>query len=843
MLCHAAAPARMGDRGAGAGAGLDRSLPDLRRPHGRLSSRSPPASASSCSTAPARGRGPRRSSPLWMLSPVVAWCDQPAAARRRHGAAARPTTRASCARRRGGRGASSRPSSDRRTTRSRPTTSRRTRSRSSRIAPRRPTSASISSRPSRAHDFGWIGLARDRRPPRARRSTRVDGLERFRGHLYNWYETRDGRPLEPEVRLDRRQRQSRGPPASRCARRAASCRATAARSGGARRHRATRLAGAARRLRAVSSDDRPDADRDAARTSTTSLDGRRRGARSGFRTPRSPGPRASATLETLADTMADIARTLRAERDDRRGGESWSSGRRRCARRSRATRATSTRSLPWARRLHRQGSAAAAEAPRRCPRRRTRRTRTSACAPRSATAAIARRWPSELDERGGACAALARRLAALGRLADGLAPRDGLRASSSIPTRKLFAIGYRVRRRRARPQLLRPARLRGAPRELRRDRQGRRAGVALVPARPRADAGRPRLRARLVVGLDVRVPDADAGHARADRQPARADLPRSSCAARSQYGAERGVPWGISESAFNVRDLDLTYQYSSFGVPGLGLEARPQRGPRRRALRDGAGRDGRRRGRGAELRAPGGGRRPRRATASTRRSTTPRAALPEGADGGAGARLHGAPPGHDAGRARERAARRRHAAALPRRADRAGDRAAAPGAHAARRRRRARRAPRRCTPRRTCATSSRRSSVASRSPHGPIPRTPSALERALRGDADGRGLGLQPLARPRGHALARGRHARLLGAVRLPARRRRAARSGRPATSRRGAEADSYEAIFSEDRAEIRRRDGAIATTLGGRGLARGRRRGAAGLAHQPRRAARARSS
>ena len=38
------------------------------------------------------------------------------------------------------------------------------------------------------------------------------------------------------------------------------------------------------------------------------------------------------------------------------------------------------------------------------------------------------------------------------------------------------------------------------------------------------------------------------------------------------YGAEQGVPWGISESAYNVRDLDLTYQYSNFGVPGLGLE-------------------------------------------------------------------------------------------------------------------------------------------------------------------------------------------------------------------------------------------------------------------------------
>jgi len=38
------------------------------------------------------------------------------------------------------------------------------------------------------------------------------------------------------------------------------------------------------------------------------------------------------------------------------------------------------------------------------------------------------------------------------------------------------------------------------------------------------------------------------------------------------YAATHGVPWGISESAYNVRDLDLTYQYSNFGVPGLGLE-------------------------------------------------------------------------------------------------------------------------------------------------------------------------------------------------------------------------------------------------------------------------------
>ena len=37
------------------------------------------------------------------------------------------------------------------------------------------------------------------------------------------------------------------------------------------------------------------------------------------------------------------------------------------------------------------------------------------------------------------------------------------------------------------------------------------------------------------------------------------------------YGQERGVPWGVSESAYNVRDVEMTYQYSNFGVPGLGL--------------------------------------------------------------------------------------------------------------------------------------------------------------------------------------------------------------------------------------------------------------------------------
>jgi len=39
-----------------------------------------------------------------------------------------------------------------------------------------------------------------------------------------------------------------------------------------------------------------------------------------------------------------------------------------------------------------------------------------------------------------------------------------------------------------------------------------------------------------------------------------------------EYGQQRGVPWGISESAFSALDSHQTYQYRAFGVPGLGLK-------------------------------------------------------------------------------------------------------------------------------------------------------------------------------------------------------------------------------------------------------------------------------
>jgi cyclic beta-1,2-glucan synthetase len=39
-----------------------------------------------------------------------------------------------------------------------------------------------------------------------------------------------------------------------------------------------------------------------------------------------------------------------------------------------------------------------------------------------------------------------------------------------------------------------------------------------------------------------------------------------------EYGKQRGVPWGVSESAFNAKDGELIYQYQAFGVPGLGIK-------------------------------------------------------------------------------------------------------------------------------------------------------------------------------------------------------------------------------------------------------------------------------
>ena len=123
-----------------------------------------------------------------------------------------------------------------------------------------------------------------------------------------------------------------------------------------------------------------------------------------------------------------------------------------------------------------------------------------------------------------------------------------------------------------------------------------------------------------------------------------------------EYAAARGVPWGISESAYNLVDRHGNYQYKAFGVPGLGLKrgladelvVAPYATALAAMVEPAA--------RGAQPAAPRRTRGARAPTASTRRSTT-RTRRPASSAAGETRRpvrrhrragLHGPPPGHDA---------------------------------------------------------------------------------------------------------------------------------------------------------------------------------------------------
>ena len=96
----------------------------------------------------------------------------------------------------------------------------------------------------------------------------------------------------------------------------------------------------------------------------------------------------------------------------------------------------------------------------------------------------------------------------------------------------------------ARRELLRPARLRGAPDQPVRHRQGRHPDRALVPARPADRRDRLQRRADVVVGLDVRVPDAAAGDEGAAGRHPQPDQPSDHPAAdpvRPLEAASRGA--------------------------------------------------------------------------------------------------------------------------------------------------------------------------------------------------------------------------------------------------------------------------------------------------------------
>ena len=166
---------------------------------------------------------------------------------------------------------------------------------------------------------------------------------------------------------------------------------------------------------------------------------------------------------------------------------------------------------------------------------------------------------------------------------------------------------------------------------------------------------------------DVRIPDAAAVHPHL--QPTRCSITpagtRSS--ARSSYGDENGIPWGISESACSALDAHQIYQYRAFGVPALALNPATEDGSVVSPY-------------STVLATAGGSRQPPPANLErlknlgltgpmgfyesidfTRESAQER--RPRRGD----LLLHGSPPGDEPGGAGQRAAPRRDAAALPRR--------------------------------------------------------------------------------------------------------------------------------------------------------------------------------
>ncbi|MBH2998317.1 cyclic beta 1-2 glucan synthetase [Serratia marcescens] len=49
------------------------------------------------------------------------------------------------------------------------------------------------------------------------------------------------------------------------------------------------------------------------------------------------------------------------------------------------------------------------------------------------------------------------------------------------------------------------------------------------------------------------------------------EMSQSAVMRQIHWGKERGVPWGVSESGYHAFDVQQNYQYQAFGVPGLGL--------------------------------------------------------------------------------------------------------------------------------------------------------------------------------------------------------------------------------------------------------------------------------
>ena len=385
-----------------------------------------------------------------------------------------------------------------------------------------------------ARDFGWIGTLE--MVDRLEQTLATIGeMERFRGHLYNWYDTRDLRRLEPDyvssvdsgnlaghlLALVNACRQMIDQPLPAAAALAGVgdaltlARVAASVIGGGRSSTLTR-----RHL-------------DEALVLPEGV---------GVTIPVSLGDWAShlARLVAYTDTLSDVAAALNAERGE--GAES--------------------ELVTWAEAARRTAASHARD-----------QTLFSASAQLGAFATIAQLSDppdGTMDDGARAAAELVRRL---GVIADRAQQYFDEMDFSFLfdPTRMLFSIGFRVRDGSLDPSyydlLASEARLTSflaiAKGDVEPDHWFR-LGRALTPV-GRGSAlisWSGSMFEYLMPALVMRSP----AHSLLDQTN------RLVVARQIRYATEIGVPWGISESGFNARDLANTYQYSGFGVPGLGLK-------------------------------------------------------------------------------------------------------------------------------------------------------------------------------------------------------------------------------------------------------------------------------
>ncbi|MBI2963160.1 MAG: hypothetical protein HYY35_05345, partial [Deltaproteobacteria bacterium] len=400
-----------------------------------------------------------------------------------------------------------------------------------------------------ARDLGWIGTVDMVEQLEATLGT-MSRLERFRGHFYNWYDTRDLRPLEPKY-------------------------VSSVDSGNLAGHLLALSNACRERI------DRPLLDArvqagilDAvllARASFEALGDQRRSelvsrkhlddALAAFAAELESVPSTPAEwsarlmeLQASAGNVVDVARALLGEADDTAGAEllAWAEAARACV----ASHARDCELVPVA--AWRATDVTGGSMPS-----------LGAMAERC-EAAIAGAAEAAVGDLGRAAGALVRRLSTLARLADDLF--HGMEFGFLFdPARKLFAIGYRVSDGSLDPNcydlLASEARLTSFIAIAKGDvphTHWFRLGRALTPV----DRGSALVSwsgsmfEYLMPSLVLSSPPSSLF-----------DLTCRLVVRRQiEYGRKRGVAWGVSESAFNARDLEHTYQYSSFGVPGLGLK-------------------------------------------------------------------------------------------------------------------------------------------------------------------------------------------------------------------------------------------------------------------------------